>query len=168
MGTPAHGVQNVNGLGAGKQVWVKVLSLEPEGPEDQEDFALGVQPRMSGGAGVAQGSLVKVPEGTGAAFGGLQESAIADGLQDPIALTIQLFKAQRFVVTGAVADGEAAVAGEFGEGSKAVGVLDIGDKEMCPDETDAGSSAETLDLREESAGLTQEATRLGLARERLI
>jgi hypothetical protein len=44
-------------------VWVKVLALEPEGPEDQEDFALGVQPRMSGGAGVAQGSLIKVPEG---------------------------------------------------------------------------------------------------------
>jgi len=34
---------HVNGLGAGKQVWVKVLALEPEGPEDEEDFALGVQ-----------------------------------------------------------------------------------------------------------------------------
>ena len=33
---------NVNGFGAGKQVWVKVLALEPEGPQDQEDFALGV------------------------------------------------------------------------------------------------------------------------------
>jgi len=39
---------------------------------------------------------------------------------------------------------------------------------MGADEADAGSGAQTLDLREESAGLTQEATRLGLARERLI
>jgi hypothetical protein len=49
-----------------------------------------------------------------------------------------------------------------------VRVLDIGDKEMSPDEADAGSGAETLDLREESAGLTHEATRLGLASESLI
>jgi hypothetical protein len=49
-----------------------------------------------------------------------------------------------------------------------VRVLDIGDKEMSPDEADAGSGAETLDLREESAGLTQEAAGLGLARESLI
>ena len=103
---------DVNGLGAGKLVWVKVLALEPEGPEDEEDFALGVQPRMSGGAGVAQGSLVKVPEGTGAAFGGLKESPIADGLQDPIALTIQLFKAEGFVFTGTVTNAQAAVLGE--------------------------------------------------------
>ena len=33
---------DVNGLGAGKLVWVKVLALEPEGPEGEEDFALGV------------------------------------------------------------------------------------------------------------------------------
>jgi hypothetical protein len=79
-----------------------------------------------------------------------------------------LFKAEGFVVTGTVTNAQAAVLGEAGEFGEAVGVLDIGDKEMCPDETDAGSSAETLDLREESAGLTQEATRLGLARERLI
>jgi hypothetical protein len=99
-------------LGAGKLVWVKVLALEPEGPQDEEDFALGVQPRMSGGAGLAQGSLVKVPEGTGAAFGGLKESPVADGLQDPIALTIQLFKAEGFVVTGTVTNAQAAVLGE--------------------------------------------------------
>jgi hypothetical protein len=35
---------DVNGLGAGKLVWVKVLALEPEGPQDEEDFALGVHP----------------------------------------------------------------------------------------------------------------------------
>ena len=28
--------------GAGKLVWVKVLVIEPEGPKDEEDFALGV------------------------------------------------------------------------------------------------------------------------------
>ena len=39
---------------------------------------------------------------------------------------------------------------------------------MSPDEADAGSGAETLDLREESAGLTQEAAGLGLASQRLI
>src|SRR5208283_3998822 len=121
---------DVKGLGAGKLVWVKVLALEPEGPQDEEDFALGVQPRMSGGAGVAQGSLIKVPEGTGAAFGGLQESPIADGLQEAVALTIQLFKAEGFVVAGAVADGQSAIAGEAGEFGEAVGGLDIGDKEM--------------------------------------
>ena len=54
---------------------------------------------MGGGASLAQGSLIKVPEGTGAAFGGLKESPIADGLQNPIALTIKLFKAEGFVRT---------------------------------------------------------------------
>ena len=159
---------DVNGLGAGKLVWVKVLACEPEGPEDQEDFALGVQPRMSGGAGVAQGSLIKVPEGTGAAFGGLQESAIADGLQDAVALAIKLFKTEGLAVTGAVANAQAAVAGEFGEGGKAKWVLDIGDKEMGADQTDARSGAQTLDLRKEPARLTQEAAGLGLPGQRLI
>jgi hypothetical protein len=159
---------DVNGLGAGKLVWVKVLACEPEGPEDQEDFALGVQPRMSGGTGVAQGSLVKVPEGTGAAFGGLKESAIADGLQDAVALAIELFKTQGFVVAGAVADAQAAVPGEFGEGGEAVGVLDIGDKEMGADQTDARSGAQALNLREEPARLTQAAAGLGLAGQGLI
>jgi hypothetical protein len=53
---------DVNGFGSGKLVWVKVLALEPEGPQDQEDFALGVQPRMSGGAGVAQNQHISWPE----------------------------------------------------------------------------------------------------------
>src|ERR1039457_2229491 len=123
---------------------------------------------MSGGLGLAQGSLIEVPEGTGAAFGGLQEGAIADGLQDAIALTIQLFKAEGFVVTGAVTNAQAAVLGEAGEFGEAVRVLDIGDKEMGTDEADTGSGAQTLDLREESAGLTHEAAGLGLARQRLI
>jgi hypothetical protein len=159
---------DVNGLGAGKLVWVKFLAVDPEGPEGPEDFALGVQPCMGGGTCLAQGSLIEVPEGTGAAFGGLEEGAIADGLQDPIALAVELFETERFVVAGAVADGEAAVLGEAGECGEAVRVLDIGDKEMGADEADAGSGAEALDLREEPAGLTHEAAGLGLARERLI
>ena len=123
---------------------------------------------MSGGAGLAQGSLIKVPEGTGAAFGGLKESPITDGLQDPIALTIQLFKAEGFVVTGTVTNAQAAVLGEAGEFGEAVRVLDIGDKEMGADQADAGSGAEALDLGEGAAGLTHEAAGLGLASERLI
>jgi hypothetical protein len=39
---------------------------------------------------------------------------------------------------------------------------------MGADEADAGSGAETLDLREESAGLTHEAAGLVLAGESLI
>ena len=139
-------------------MWVKVLTLEPEGPEDEEDFALGVQPRMSGGAGVAQGSLIEVPEGTGAAFGGLEESPVADGLQDAIALAIELFKAERFIVTGTVADGQAAVPGEAGEFGEALRVLDISDKEMGADEADTWSGAQALDLREGAAGLTHNRT----------
>jgi hypothetical protein len=42
----------------------------------------------------------------------LEEGAIADGLQDAIALTIQLFKAERLVVTGTVTNAQAAVLGE--------------------------------------------------------
>src|ERR1017187_1033459 len=84
---------------------------------------------MSGGAGLAQGSLIKVPEGTGAAFGGLEKGSITDGLQDAIALTIQLFKTQGFVVTGTVTNAQAAVLGEAGEFGEAVRVLDIGFKE---------------------------------------
>ena len=129
---------------------------------------MGVQPRMGGGTGLAQGSLVKIPEGTGAAFGGLEEGAIADGLQDAIALAVELFETERFVVTGAVADGQAAVAGKLGEFGEAVRVLDIGDKEMGADEADAGSRAQALDLREGAAGLTHEAAGLGLTRQCLI
>ena len=159
---------DVDGLGMGKLIGVKFLALKPERPEDQEDFALGVQPRMSVGAGLAQGSLIKVPEGTGAAFGSLEEGAIADGLQDAVALAIELFKAQRFVVTGTVADGQTAVSGEAREFGEAVGVLDIGDKEMGADQTNARSGAQTLDLRKEPARLTQEAAGLGLAGQSLI
>ena len=39
---------------------------------------------------------------------------------------------------------------------------------MGADEADARSGAQTLDLREESAGLTHEAAGLGLASESLI
>lgn len=129
---------------------------------------MGVQPRVSGGAGLAQGSLVKVPQGTGAAFGGLEEGALADGLQDPIALAIELFKTEGLAVTGAVADGQAAVLGEAREFGEAVRVLDVGDKEMGADQTDARSGAQALDLGEGAAGLTQEAAGLGLAGQCLI
>ena len=123
---------------------------------------------MSGGLGLAQGKLEVVPEGAGAAFGGLEKGPVTDGLQDAIALTIQLFKAEGFVVTGAVTNAQAAVLGEAGEFGEAVRVLDIGDKEMGADEADAGSGAQALDLREAPAGLTHEAAGLVLARERLI
>ena len=159
---------DVFGLGAGKLDWVKVLALEPEGPEGEEDFALGVQPRMSGRLGLVQRGLEEVPEGTGAAFGGLEEGAIADGLQDSIALAIELFKAQGFFIAGAVTNAQAAVLGKAGEFGEAMGILDIGDKEMGADEADAGSGAEVLDLREESAGLAHQAARAGLAGKGLI
>src|SRR5208283_4996553 len=93
---------------------------------------------------------------------------IADGLQDAVALTIQLFKAEGFVVAGAVADGQSAIAGEAGEFGEAVGVLDIGDKEMGADEADAGSGAQALDLGEAAARLAHQAAGLGLTRESLI
>jgi hypothetical protein len=114
---------------------------------------LGVQPRMGGGAGVAQGKLVEIPDGTGAAFGGLEIGAIADGFQSADALTVELFIAEGFVITGAVPDAEPAVAGKAGKFHEAGGILDIGDKEMRADETDAGGGAQTLDFRELAAGL---------------
>jgi hypothetical protein len=123
---------------------------------------------MGGGTGMAEGSLIKVPDGTGAAFGGLKISAIADGFQDAIALAIELFKTEGFVVAGAVADGAAAILGQAGECGEAVRVLDIGDKEMGADQADAGSGAQALDLREGAAGLTHETAGLGLAGERLF
>ena len=121
---------------------------------------------MGGGAGVAQGKLIEVPEGTGATFGGLEIGAIADGLQGADALAVELFIAEGLVITGAVADGEAAIAGEAGEFGEAFWVLDIGDKEMRPDETDAGGCAESLDLRELAARLAHEAGGTGLDRLR--
>ena len=59
------GCSSVNGLGSEKLVRIKFPAGEPEGPEREQDFALGVQPRMSDGTGVAQGSLVEVPDRTG-------------------------------------------------------------------------------------------------------
>ena len=64
-GSPAQGVHTVNGLGLWEN-WFGSNSRagEPEGPQGEQDFALGVQPRMGGGAGVAQGKLIEVPDGT--------------------------------------------------------------------------------------------------------
>ena len=44
----------------------------------------------------------------------------------------------KIVITGAVADAEAAVAGQPGELGEAFWVLDVGDKEMSADQPDAG------------------------------
>jgi len=109
---------------------------------------------MGGGAGPAQGKLIEVPDGTGPAFGGLEIGAIADGFQSTDALAVELLIAEGFVITGAVADAEPAVTGEAGEFGEACGVLDIGDKEMRPDEPDAGGGAQALDLGKLAAGLT--------------
>lgn len=98
--------------------------------------------------------MIKVPDGTGAAFGGLEIGAIADGFQGADALVVELFVAERFVITGAVADAEATVAGETGEFGESFWVLDISDEEMGPDEPDAGDGAQALDLWELAAGLT--------------
>ena len=117
---------------------------------------------------MAQGGLIEVPDGTGAAFGGLEKSAIADGFQSADALPVELLKAEGFVITGAHADAEAAVAGEAGEFGEACRVLDIGDKEMGADQADAGGGAQALDLGELAAGLTHQAAELVLAGERLI
>ena len=155
-------------MGLEELVGIKVLSVEPEGPEGEEDFALGVQPRMRGGPGVAEGSLIELPDGAGAAFGGLEESAIADGFQGAVALAVELFKAQWFVVAGAVADGQAAVAGEAGEFEEAIGILNISDKEMGTDQADARDGAQTLDFREGAGTLAHEAAGVGLAGQGLI
>ena len=74
------------GLGAGKRLWIKLLSIEPERPEGEQDFALGVQPRMRAGTDAFETGLIKFPDGTGSAFGGLKPGPIADGLQDAVAL----------------------------------------------------------------------------------
>ena len=123
---------------------------------------------MSGGAGAAEGSLIEIPDGAGAAFGGLEISAIADGFQGADALAVELFIAEGFVITGAVADGEAAILGQAGEFGEAVRVLDIGDKEMGADQADAGGGAQALDLGEVAAGLAHQAAELILAGEGLI
>ena len=159
---------HVDGLGWGKPVGVKVLAIAPEGPEGQEDFALGVQPCMRGGPGEAQRSLIEIPDRTGTAFGGLEEGAITDGFQGAVALAIELFKAQGFAVTGAVADGQAAIPGQAGEFGEAAGILDISDKEMGADQADTRNRAQALNFGERAAGLPQEAAGLGLAGQRLI
>lgn len=155
-------------MGSEKLFGVKFPAGEPEGPQGEQDFALGVQPRMGGGTGVAQGKLMEVPDGTRAAFGGLEIGAIADGLQGADALAVELLIAKGLVITGAVADAEAAIAGEAGEFAEPFWVLDVGDKEMRPNQTDPWGCAQTLDLGELAAGLAHEPAELGLTGEGLI
>ena len=140
-------------MGAGKLCGIKFLAGEPEGPEGEQDFALGVQPRMRRGTGVAQGKLIKVPDGTGAAFGGLEKGAIADGLQSADALAVELLIAEGFVIAGAVADAQAAIAGQLREFGEPFWILDVGDEEMRADQTDAGHGAQALDFGELAAAL---------------
>ena len=147
---------------------VKFPAGEPEGPQGEQDFALGVQPRMGGGTGVAQGKLIEVPDGTGAAFGGLEIGAIADGFQGADALAVELLIAERLVIAGALADAETTVAGEAGEFAEAFWILDIGDEEMSADETDAGNGTQALDFGELTAGLAHQAAELGLPGEGLV
>src|ERR1035438_4978474 len=123
---------------------------------------------MSGGAGAAGGSLIEIPDRTGAAFGGLGISAITDGFQSADALAVELLIAEGFVIAGAVADGEAAIAGETGEFAEPFWILDISDEEMGPHQPDAGRGAQALDLGKLAAGLTHQTTELGLAGEGLI
>jgi len=155
-------------LGVGKPFGIKIGLMPPEGPQGFEDFALGVQPRMGSGADLAERSLVKIPDRTGTAFGGLEEGAIGDGLQDAVALAVELFEAQGFVVAGLVADGQAAVAGKLGELFEAGGVLNEGDEEMSADEAHAWDGAEVLDFGEGPAGLEHEAAGLLLSQEGLL
>lgn len=152
----------------GKQFWIKVGLAAPEGPHHLDEFALGVEPRMGGGTDVAEGKLVKIPDGTLLAFGGLEIGAITDGLQEGMAVAVELFKAQRFAVAGLVADGQAAEAGELGEIVEAVWIDDEGDKEMGADDADARDGLQVTDFGEGATGLQQEAAGLVLIQERLI
>ena len=155
-------------MGSEKLFGIKLPAGEPEGPQGEQDFALGIQPRMSGGASVAKGSLIEVPDGARASFGGLEIGAIADGFQSADALPVELLVTQGFVITGALADAEAAIAGEPGEFSEPFWILDIGDEEMRPDDPDAGGGAQPLNLGELATGLTHEPAELGLTDEGLI
>lgn len=155
-------------LGAGKRFGFKLPAGQPQGPEREQDFALGVQPRMGGGPGVAQGALIKIPDRPGAPFGGLEKGAIGDGFQSTDAVAVQLLKAERFVITGAIADAEATVARELRELLKARRVLDVGDKEMRADQADARHGAQALDFGERPAGLDQQPAALGLTGQRLV
>ena len=89
---------------------------------------------------MAQGKLIELPDRPGAAFGGLEIGAIADGFQSADAFAVELLIAQRFVVAGAVANAQPAVTRKLGKVSEACRVLDIGDQEMRADQAHAGSS----------------------------
>jgi len=130
--------------------------MAPKGPQGFEDSALGVEPRMGGGAALGEGSLIKIPDRALLAFGSLEKGAIGDGFEEGVALTVELFKAQRFAVAGLVADGEAAEAGELGEIVEAIRIHEDGHEEMSADDADTGEGFHVLDFRERSAGLEQE------------
>ena len=117
---------------------------------------------------MAQGKLIELPDRPGAAFGGLEIGAIADGFQSADAFAVELLIAQRFVVAGAVANAQPAVTRKLGKVSEACRVLDIGDQEMRADQAHARRGAQALDLRERAAGLVHQPAELGLVGERLI
>ena len=123
---------------------------------------------MGGGPGVAAGKFVEVPDGTGAAFGGLEKGAIGDGFQGADAVAIELLVAQGFVIAGAIADAQSAIAGELRELFEARRVLNVGDKEMRTDQTNARNSAQPLDFGELPSGLDQQAAALLLTVECLV
>ena len=135
-------------MGAGKRFGFKFPAGEPEGPEGEQDFALGVQPRMRRGPGAAQRKLIKIPDRPRAAFGGLEIGAIGDGLQGADAVAVELLITEGFVIAGPVADAEAAVARELCELPEARRVLNVSDEEMGADEADAGHGAQALDFGE--------------------
>lgn len=155
-------------LGAGKLFGFKFPAGEPQRPEGEQDFALGVQPRMGGGPGVAAGKLIAVPEGTGAAFGGLEKGAIGDGLQGADAVAVELLVAQGFVIAGAIADAQPAIAGELRELFEARWVLNVGDEEMRADQADARNGAQALDFGELPSSLDQQPAALLLTGQRLV
>lgn len=167
-GTPCTGHSASLCLGVGKLYGVEVGLVSPEGPQGFEDFALGVQPGMSGGTMEAERSLIKVPDRALFAFGRLEEGAIGDGLEEGMALAIELFKAQGFAVAGLVADGQPAVTGQGREVFEAGWVLDQGDKEVGADDPDAGDGAKVSDFGEGAAGLEHEAAGLMLGDEGLV
>ena len=68
-------------------------------------------------------------------------------------MPVELFITEGFVITGAIADAEAAIAGEPGEFTEPFWILNLGDEEMRPDEPDPWGGAQTLDLGKLAAGL---------------
>ena len=123
---------------------------------------------MGGIAGVAAGKFIAVPDGTGAAFGGLKKGAIGDGFQSADAVAIELLVAQGFVIAGAIADAQPAIAGELRELLEARRVLDIGDEEMGADQTNARNGAQALDFGELPSAVDQQPAALGLTGQRLV